>query len=355
MRKRASILEVERLTVRFGGTVAVDDLSLSVAEREIAALVGPSGCGKTSLLRAVAGFERPQAGTVRIDGETVSGGARWTPPERRRVGMVFQEGALFPHLTVAGNVRYGVDDRPDGDRRAAALLDLVGMAAEADRYPDQLSGGQQQRVALARALAPTPRIVLLDEPFANLDAGLRARLRTEVRAILRAARATAVIVTHDQEEALSLADRVAVMAHGELLQVDPPETVYHRPVSVEVAELIGAGQLLDCNAAGGLLDSVFGPLRTDAPDGPCRLLVRPEDLTILPAAANDGADGELTGSSFFGHDEMLVVRLSAGRSVKVRQRSSTTRQTGSRLRTALSPRRYRVFVDGEGSFEASKD
>ena len=288
MSRRHPILEIEHVTVRHGSTTAVNDLTLRVADREIVALVGPSGCGKTSLLRAVAGFERPASGTLRIGGATVAGQASWTPPERRRVGMVFQQGALFPHMTVNGNVRYGVDGQADADRRTAAALELVGMTKQGDRYPDQLSGGQQQRVALARALAPAPRIVLLDEPFANLDTGLRDRLRAEVRRILRAASATAVFVTHDQEEALSLADRVAVMMRGELLQFDAPEAIYERPASVDVAEFIGGGQLLDCAVSGGRLESAFGPLRSDAPDGRCRLLVRSEDLTVLPACASGG-------------------------------------------------------------------
>ena len=216
------LLEVEGLTVLYGDVVAVDRASFRATRRAITTLVGPSGCGKTSLLRAIAGFESPQSGRVAIAGRDVAGGDAWVPPERREVGMVFQQGALFPHMTTWHNVRYGVDDRPDADRLTRDALDLAGLAPLSERYPDQLSGGQQQRVALARALAPSPAIVLFDEPFAGLDAAARERLREQVCSILRKAEMTAVIVTHDQEEALSLGDRVAVMMRGRIVQAGTP-------------------------------------------------------------------------------------------------------------------------------------
>jgi iron(III) transport system ATP-binding protein len=222
---------------------------------------------------------------------------------------------------------------------------MVGMTPLADRYPDQLSGGQQQRVALARALAPSPRIVLLDEPFANLDAGLRLHLRQEVREILRTARTTAILVTHDQEEALSLADRVAVMQNGRVLQVDGPEQVYHRPASIEVAELIGGGQLLDCAVENGRLASPLGgQLATGAPDGAARLLVRPEDLRLLSDVATEGVSGVLGSRRFYGHDVLVDVRLSSGPVVQVRLPGSADEQPKRHVRVVLRPGNFRLFL-----------
>ncbi|NNL65910.1 MAG: ABC transporter ATP-binding protein, partial [Myxococcales bacterium] len=213
-RARPPKLEIRALSIDYGDVAAVRRAALSLAEGRIGALLGPSGCGKTSLLRAIAGFERPTAGTIRLAGRTVSGDGVWVEPQHRQVGMVFQNGALFPHLTVEGNVRYGVGRGPDAKSRARRVLAQVGLAGLEDRFPDQLSGGQQQRVALARALAPRPQIILLDEPFASLDASLRERVRQEVRRVLEATAITAILVTHDQQEALSFADEVAVMIDG---------------------------------------------------------------------------------------------------------------------------------------------
>ena len=292
-------LVVEDLVVLRGGRPAVEGVSLDFGRCGITALVGPSGCGKTSLLRAMAGFERPAAGRVLVDGVEVVGPSCWVEPEHRCLGMVFQQGALFPHLTVRDNVRYGLRGRGDRDRTAAQALELVGVSSLGDRYPDQLSGGQQQRVALARALAPSPKAILLDEPFANLDAALRVRLREDVRAILQAAGVTAILVTHDQEEALSVADQLAVMDRGRILQVGTAEEVYQRPASIRVAEFIGGGQLLECPIAAGRVDSPFGPLATKAPDGDGALLVRPEDLTVVLAGAPSSVRGEIVRRSFF--------------------------------------------------------
>ncbi len=222
---------------------AVDDLGLDVPAGELVALVGPSGCGKTTVLRLIAGFEVPDAGMIQLDGRDV----RALAPEQRGVGMVFQHYALFPHLSVAGNVAYGlrfVRGQVDKGGRVEELLELVGLRGYGDRRPDQLSAGQRQRVALARSLAPGPRVLLLDEPLSALDVGLRARLRAEIRHILKAAGATALYVTHDQEEALAVADRVAVMNEGRLEQVDAPPAVYRRPRTPFVARFVGGGNLL---------------------------------------------------------------------------------------------------------------
>ena len=222
---------------------AVDGVNLDIETGEIMALLGPSGCGKTTMLRLLAGFERPDQGCIQLDGEIIAGGRTFLPPEKRRLGMVFQDYALFPHLSVRGNVAYALGRR--GDRsRVDEVLELVGLGELAERAPHELSGGQQQRVALARALAGTPSAVLLDEPFSGLDAALRARVRGEVREILRRAGVTALFVTHDQEEALSLADRVAVMCDGRIAQVGTPEEVYGRPESRWVAEFLGEADVL---------------------------------------------------------------------------------------------------------------
>jgi iron(III) transport system ATP-binding protein len=258
--------------------------------------------------------------------------------------MVFQEGALFPHLSVWNNVLYGVTRHRDGEREAGQALRLVGLDALRNRFPDELSGGQQQLVALARALAPSPRIVLLDEPFASLDASLRQRLREEVRSILRTARITAVLVTHDQDEALSLADRVAVMQRGRILQVGNPAEVYDRPASVEVAEFIGGGQLIDCTIARGRLESAVGVLRTDAPDGAGRLLVRPEALCVLPAEAPAGIPARVVHGRYFGHDALHEVVLAGGARLQARTLGPGDLEPGRELRVALTATEFRVFA-----------
>ncbi len=348
------ILELNGIVVLRGGNPAVDHVSLEVRGKEIMALVGPSGCGKTSLLRAIAGLERCASGTVRIADRVVTSGSCWVAPEHRAVGMVFQEGALFPHMTVGENVRYGVRGQPDERERVSHALDLVGISALDRRYPDQLSGGQQQLVALGRALAPAPRIVLLDEPFANLDAGLRVRLREKVRRILRSARTTAILVTHDQQEALSLADRVAVMQAGRVLQVGEPEQVYNEPASMAVAEFIGGGQLLTCAVHGGRLASELGELPTDAPDGEARVLVRPEDLRILNPDVPAGAEGELLGRRFFGHDLLQEIRLPSGLVLEVRCHGSVAGSPGDRVRVALRSGSFRVFRRDDPALYAAR-
>jgi len=243
-------VELDGLVREFGATTAVDDVSVSVADGEFFTLVGPSGCGKTTTLRLVAGFEEPDAGDVRFGGESVRG----VPPEDRDVGIVFQSYALFPHMTVGENVAYGLRfrDPPGGvstEERVAALLDLVDLPGMADRDPAELSGGQQQRVALARALAPGPSVLLLDEPMSALDARLRERLRGKVREIQRELAITTIYVTHDQEEALSVSDRVAVMNSGRVEQVGTPEEVYREPASRFVAEFVGDNNVLDGTAS----------------------------------------------------------------------------------------------------------
>ncbi len=234
-------LVVEDLALRYGNRAIVEQLSFSLPRGAIACLLGPSGCGKTSVLRALAGFEPVTAGRISLDGRSLSQQGRIVPPEQRRVGMVFQDYALFPHLTVAQNVGFGLRGRSDAPARINEMLQTVGLAHAAQRYPHELSGGQQQRVALARALAPQPAVLLLDEPFSNLDVALRERLAGEVRDILKATQTTAVLVTHDQHEAFAMADVVGVLADGRLQQWDTAYALYHRPANRRVADFVGQG------------------------------------------------------------------------------------------------------------------
>ena len=278
-------LTVSGITKAYGGRRVLGGVDLEVPENSLTAILGPSGSGKTTLLRVIAGFERADSGTVRLGDRVVDGSAGYVPPERRRIGYVPQEGSLFPHLSVAANIAFGIPGR-ERRKAVAGLLDAVGMAGLGHRYPHQLSGGQQQRVALARALAVKPAIVLLDEPFGSLDAGLRAAIRADVRRLLRAAGATAILVTHDQDEALSTADQVAVLRDGMIVQSAAPDELYNRPADPEVAQFIGEANLIDGILADGSVDTVLGPLqvRADArcglDSGPVTVLVRPEQINI---------------------------------------------------------------------------
>jgi iron(III) transport system ATP-binding protein len=303
---------LEGVSRSFGSVRAVQDVDLQVPHGSVCALLGPSGCGKTTLLRLVAGFERPDAGSIRIGSVEVAGPRKDLPAERRNVGMVFQDYALFPHMDVAGNVGYGLD-RAGRARRTEAVLDLVGLAGFGDRSVHELSGGQQQRVALARALAPQPRVILLDEPFSNLDASLRDRLRREMRDILSAAEVTALFVTHDQDEALSIADVVAVMRDGRIVQTGTPEEVYTRPSTGWVADFLGETLRFRGASRGGRVEFVLASLPIDAGfEGPAEVLVRPESIGLTSGARPAEADarrGVVVGRQYYGHDQLVDVRL----------------------------------------------
>jgi len=241
----APVLSLNGIGHRYGARVTVDGLNLALSAGTICCLLGPSGCGKTTVLRCIAGFERVSSGDIRIDDAVVSSTTQHVAPEHRRIGMVFQDYALFPHLDVQSNVGFGLHGTAKDRERVRHLLDTVGLASVAHRYPHELSGGQQQRVALARALAPRPRLLLLDEPFSNLDVDLREQLAAEVRAVLKASGTTAVFVTHDQHEAFAIADEIAVMADGRIQQRDNAYNLYHRPANRFVADFIGQGVFVD--------------------------------------------------------------------------------------------------------------
>ena len=346
------VVVVRGLVKTFGVVRAVDGVDLEVRSGEVLALLGPSGCGKTTTLRCIAGFERPDAGTIELAGATVAGAGRFVPPERRRVGVVFQDFALFGHLSVAGNVGFGVRDRRRRGRRVAELLELVGLTDLADRRPAELSGGQQQRVALARALAPEPELVLLDEPFSNLDATLRVRMRHEVRAILRAAGATAVIVTHDQEEALSLADRVAVMREGRIVQVDTPARLYVEPSDPFVATFVGDADVLAGVAHDGVVETPIGTLRTTtALTGGVVVVLRPERVRLWL----DGTGAATVRAvEYFGHDQLVEVELDDG--VRLRSRLGPERDfvPGDRVSLAVAGE-VRAFPAPSGSPAGAAD
>ena len=309
-------LEVRGLHKSFGEVAAVRGVDLDVRVGEVCALLGPSGCGKTTMLRLIAGLERPDAGTVAVAGREVDSNGTHIAPEKRSIGMVFQDYALFPHLDVAQNVGYGLSGRAGRADRVREMLELVGLVELGARMPHELSGGQQQRVALARALAPKPEVLLLDEPFSNLDAALRARVRAEVREILRTAGATAIFVTHDREEALSLADRVAVLWQGRLIQIARPDELYRRPASPEVAAFIGDADLFPGRASGGSVACELGTLPVCPPaHGPVHVLIRPESVRL--AATPDGS-AVVTAHEFYGHDQVVVVRLASGRRLRAR-------------------------------------
>lgn len=320
----ADALVVQQLRKSYGRTVVLDGVDLVVPNGSIAAVLGPSGGGKTTLLRLIAGFDQPDSGVISIDGQVVASPTINVPAERRRVGVVPQEGALFPHLDVAGNVGFGLPRGPQRAERIAEVLELVGLPGVQRKKPHQLSGGQQHRVALARAIAPHPTLVVLDEPFSSLDAGLRAQVREEVLVALQTARTTAIVVTHDQQEALSIADVVAVLLDGTIAQCADPATLYESPATLAVATFVGEATVLDGVVHNGLVRCALGELtmRPGGPtEGPAKVLVRPEQIDIDAAASNTGTGtgtATVVARAFFGHDGMVRVQLADGSSVAAR-------------------------------------
>jgi iron(III) transport system ATP-binding protein len=311
----------------FGPAQVIIDLDLEVPDGAVVVILGESGSGKTTLLRMIAGFERPDRGTISIDGDLVDSARLFVRPEKRRIGYVAQEGNLFPHLTVAKNVAFGVPRGPRRAERVDALLELVGLSHLGARYPHQLSGGQQQRVALARALAPDPKVVLLDEPFSSLDAGLRASLRYDVIRILRDQGTTTILVTHDQAEALSVADFVGIIDAGRIRQFARPEILYERPADRTVAQFLGEANIVTGAAAGGTAYTRLGRFELAQPDrgltGACLVLVRPEQIKLQPlgarVAVSAHAIGRVVHREYYGHDCVILVDLNGtDRQIRVR-------------------------------------
>jgi iron(III) transport system ATP-binding protein len=332
---------------------AVSGLSFAVGRGEILALLGPSGCGKTTTLRLIAGFETPDEGTITISGRTVAdatpGRAALVPPEERGVGIVFQDYALFPHLTVEQNVAFGLHrlTRPARQARVAEVLRLVDLGSLDQRYPHELSGGQQQRVALARALAPAPTLLLLDEPFSNLDADLRSQMREEVERVLRNTGTTAIFVTHDQEEAFTIADRVGVLRMGRLEQLGEPEVIYHRPATTFVAGFVGAADFLpgEVTARGIVTEIGTFPNTDGRPAGErVHVMIRPDDVTF--AVCDDGA-AVILKRSFRGSETVYCLGLPSGRRVFSSQPSAAGFTAGLRVRVAVHALHVVTFGDAD--------
>jgi iron(III) transport system ATP-binding protein len=307
-----AFLEISHLAKRFNGTPVLTDVSFTVESKTLIAILGASGGGKTTLLRLIAGFERPDAGSITLNGTALAGPGLFRRPEQRGIGYVAQEGALFPHLCVADNITFGL---PRAERRArhrvSELLALVDLPAHyASRAPQELSGGEQQRVALARALAPNPQLVLLDEPFSALDAGLRAETRAAVAAAIQAAGATAILVTHDQSEALSMGAQVGVLQNGELTQLCAPETLYRAPASPALANFIGDAVFAPGLARNGQISSALGQLtaQSGTQNGPVDIMVRPEQIK-LNIQPGQGVPATVQNIIFYGHDAVISLGL----------------------------------------------
>lgn len=341
-------LAVEQVSIGYANKTVVEDISFSLHQGEIGCLLGPSGCGKTSLLRAIAGFEPLMQGRIMLQGREVSSPAQLVPPEKRRVGMVFQDFALFPHLSVAKNIAFGLRDMPKQARqqRVRELLELVEMQGTCDKYPHQLSGGQQQRIALIRAMAPKPDILLLDEPFSSMDTELREQLAREVRSLLRRDGITAILVTHDQHEAFAMADHIAVLGEGRLRQWGSGFDLYHRPADRFVADFIGEGVMLPGKIVGKdrvatELGVVFGSMEGEE-DAVAQvdLLLRPDDVIHDD---NSPMTAEVVGRAFRGAEYLYTLRLPSGQNILCMVQSHHQHEIGESLGIRLEVDHLPVF------------
>lgn len=365
---KPAILHLEGITKQFEQTTypAVANVTLTLQQGDLLGLLGPSGCGKTTLLRIVAGFERPEAGTVELAGRPVAGAGYWVPPEQRDTGMVFQDYALFPHLNVVENVAFGLrknrvknggvsvkESSQEAIRNAlASLLTLVGLAGLEKRYPHELSGGQQQRVALARALAPRPALILLDEPLSNLDVQVRLRLRQEVRSILKETGTSAIFVTHDQEEALSISDKVGVMRSGHLEQLGTPEEIYTHPASRFVAEFVTQANFLPAQRRGHLWETEVGFFEVRTLDSGVNsntqhsafdtgeLMLREENIILK---ADDEAQVVIRDRHFLGREYRYCLQTPSGKQLQARTTLSTQLPIGTRVRLSIANPSVQIF------------
>jgi iron(III) transport system ATP-binding protein len=352
---RSPILHLENVTLYYPSALvpAVDRVSLELARGEVLGLVGPSGCGKTTLLRIIAGFESLQAGIVEIDGQRVAGNGRWIAPEQRQVGIVFQDHALFPHLNVIQNIAFGLHSDAVRRRDKAALhsrqqqitamLDLIGLEGLEYRYPHELSGGQQQRVALARALAPQPRLLLLDEPLSNLDMQTRLRLRQEVRDILKATGTSAVFVTHDQQEALAIADSIAIMHQGQLEQIGNPEHIYSQPVSRFVATFMNQMNILPAQRRGQVWETEVGNFAVTAPTNAHtgELMIQEEDVLLHP---DPTAVAVIKTRQFLGRQYRYGLETPSGKKLHARTPSETILPIGTRVQVSVVNQAVKFFA-----------
>ncbi len=345
----ARALTFEGVTHAYGGLEAVREVSIDIVPGEVVCLLGPSGCGKSTLLRLAAGLERPRRGRVLIDGVEVSGPAVFVPPERRGVGLMFQDFALFPHLDILSNVTFGLTDlsRADAERVASAALDRVGLLAAARDYPHALSGGEQQRVALARAIAPRPGVFLMDEPFSGLDARLRDSVRDETLAVLTETRATAIVVTHDPEEAMRIADRIVLMRRGRVAQIGTPEELYRAPIDLAAARFFSEVNVFEGRVSRGVVETPLG--RVDAPDmpegAPVDVVIRLSGVKI--DAPGRGAPARILKCRFLGAVDLLELAVQGhDRPITVRRRSTHHPAAGAEVSVSVVPDEALVFARG---------
>ncbi len=345
------IIELDKVSATYPGskTSAVSDISFQIEEGEVLALLGPSGSGKTTILRLIAGFENPDQGVVLLEGRDVCRSGACLQPEKRGIGMVFQDYALFPHLSVSGNIAFGLKKMSRGDRakKVDEIIEMVGLTAFRNRYPHELSGGQQQRVALARALAPDPIVILLDEPFSNLDPDMRTEMRQEVSAILKKTGSTAVLVTHDHEEAFSMADKIVLLNQGRLEQCGTPEEIYHTPVTPFVADFVGQADFIAGRVCGKNIVTVIGDLENKtcfADDAEVMVMIRPDDIDLR---ANEAGKTRVLARQFRGSENLYTLKLSSGEIVHSSQHSLAVYAEGTKIDLRLKMTHTVVFKKSE--------
>lgn len=356
------MIDIKNVSKRyFGNRNAVKDLNFQIEEGEIFCLLGPSGCGKTTTLRLIAGFERPDEGSITIAGKKVVGDGVFVPPEKRNVGMVFQDYALFPNLKVADNILFGTNlTGKERKRRLEEILCLVGLTEEQFKYPHELSGGQQQRVALARALAPRPPVILLDEPLSNLDADLRIRMRVEIKKIIKESGITALMVTHDQEESFNMADRIAVLNKGTIEQIGTPEKIYHQPVSYFVADFVGKADFVKGSFNGQGIESEIGFFPVDLPlslNEPVEIMIRPDDIHLKIDPAGRGL---IIEKNFYGSYYLFKIKLPSGQEINSTVLSNKEPENrlsaGDKVEILANPSHLVIFRPSKSEFlPISKD